>query len=110
MPRAFPAVLAYASPATAPGMIPVPRWLMALPFNAWALALALGLTALLSGSHRGRVLILGVSGLLAGVQLLVLVPLTVRWILVAKPSRPVRLLVIAAGQVGIFLAMLTWMR
>jgi len=91
-------------------MIPVPRWLMALHFNAWALALALGLTALLSGSHRGRVLILGVSGLLAGVQLLVLVPLTVRWILVAKPSRPVRLLVIAAGPVGIFLAMLTWMR
>lgn len=103
-----PAVLAYASPGTAAGRIPAARWLVALHGNALAVALALGLAAWVSGRDRGLLLVLGGNGAIAGVELFVLIPVTVRHVLCAKPSRAGWLLALAAAPVALFLAMLAF--
>ena len=78
---------------------------MALHGNALAVALALGLAALVSGRDRGLLLVFGGNGAVAGVELLVLIPVTVRYVLCAKPSRAGWLLALAAAPVVVFVAM-----
>src|SRR4051794_8406021 len=100
-------VLAYASPTTAPGTIPAPWWLVALHGNVLALSLALGLTPFLGGGgEHARLMIVVVGGGVAAVQLVALIPFTVRHVLCNKPSRPVRLLALAAAPVAVFVGMI----